>query len=142
MIPFISAVLIPPSIAYLVFNYSKCQIKYNFKRKMNYKAALSLPLLLLAAFSHAASSFKPLDSVTSKFFFADEKVSFLEGQSGLKLKQGSNLFLFEDGFYKPNDKTVFYYQLKQTWNNGELSSDIFRAYFKYSFAKLSIEAGR
>ncbi len=109
---------------------------------MNYKAALSLPLLLLAAFSHAASSFKPLDSVTSKFFFADEKVSFLEGQSGLKLKQGSNLFLFEDGFYKPNDKTVFYYQLKQTWNNGELSSDIFRAYFKYSFAKLSIEAGR
>lgn len=109
---------------------------------MTAKLTLALPFLLLAAFSHAASSFKPLDSVTSKFYFADEKVSFMEGRSGLKLKQGANLFLFEDGFYKPGNNTVFYYQLKQTLNHGERSSEVFRAYFKYTFHKVSLELGQ
>lgn len=109
---------------------------------MNRKFAIALPILFTAALSNAASSFKPLDSVTLKFFFADEKVTFLEGQSGLKLKQGANLFLFEDGFYKPGDKTVFYYQLKQTMNHGERTSEVFRAYFKYTLAKISLEAGQ
>lgn len=109
---------------------------------MNFKFLLAFPLLITPRPSYSATSFKPLDSVTSKFYFADEKVTFLEGQSGLKLKRGANLFLFEDGFYKPGDKAIFYYQLKQTVNHGERTSEVFRAYFKYTLGKISLQLGQ
>ena len=89
----------------------------------------------------AEHTFKPIDSVKSEIFFTDENTHLMEGQDGLKLKKGLNLFLFEDGYFSAGNKFI-YYKFKQTLNNDKTSAEIFKAFFKYTFAKFSFEIGK
>ncbi len=88
------------------------------------------------------ASGKLLSSITTKLYVGNEENSFIEGQSGLRLKKGTNLFLFEDGYYTYGDELALYYQLKQTVNEGNKQSQISRAYAKYRVGKFSLEAGK
>lgn len=89
----------------------------------------------------AKTIFKPIDSVKSEFFFTDENTHLIEGQDGLKLKKGLNLFLFEDGYFSAENK-LLYYKFKQTLNDGKTSAEILKAFFKYTFGKFSFEIGK
>ena len=81
-------------------------------------------------------------SLTSRFYVADEERSFLEGQSGLALRKGANLLLFEDGGASMGKNLLFYYQLKQTFNSDLEKNEFFRGYLKYYFSGFSLEAGK
>ncbi|MBI5197611.1 MAG: hypothetical protein HZA19_03275 [Nitrospirae bacterium] len=81
-------------------------------------------------------------SLTSRFYVADEERSFIEGQSGLALRNGANLLLFEDGGSSIGKNLLVYYQLKQTFNTDGEKNEFFRGYLKYYFSKFSLEAGK
>ena len=89
----------------------------------------------------AEKTFKPIDSIKTELFFTDEATHLIEGQDGLKLKKGLNLFAFEDGYYSTGNKFL-YYQFKQTLNGNKTSAEIFKAFFKYTFGKFSFEVGK
>lgn len=97
--------------------------------------------LLSAQATRAENIFKPIDSIKTELFFTDEATHLIEGQDGLKLKKGLNLFTFEDGYFLSGNKFL-YYKFKQTLNGDKTSAEIFKAFFKYNFGKFSFEIGK
>ncbi len=84
---------------------------------------------------------KPLNSFTTKLYITNENQTYLEGQSGLKLKKGVNLYIFQDGLISLGKKAVFYYQFREWINKKYTKIEPLRLYFKYLFYKWSFEAG-
>ncbi|MBU2574726.1 MAG: capsule assembly Wzi family protein [Elusimicrobia bacterium] len=104
--------------------------------------AIFLPLLFTPALLQAQAAYKAIDTVTSKIYYAPEPGSFIEGRDGLKFAKGLNIFMFEDGWWTPGSKLIFYYSFKQTVSPDKTVNKVFRAYGRYSFSKFSIEAGK
>lgn len=84
---------------------------------------------------------KPLSSITARYYYSGEKNGFMEGQSGMRLANGSNLLLFEDAFISLGTNVVLYCQLKQTLNAEVRDPEILRTYMKLLLFNISIEAG-
>jgi len=89
----------------------------------------------------AENTFRPINTIKTELFFTDEATHLIEGEDGLKLKKGLNLFTFEEGYFQSNNK-LLYYKFKQTLNKDKTSAEIFKAFFKYNFGKFSFEAGK
>ena len=90
---------------------------------------------------HSEFYIKPINSLTTKFYITNEEYSFIPNQSGLKLRKGANLFIFEDGLVSLGKRAVLYYQLRQTKNKDYTKNELFRTYLKLFFYKFSFEAG-
>ncbi len=84
---------------------------------------------------------KPINSFTAKFYITNEEYTFIPNQSGLKLRKGANLFLYEDGFLSLGKRLVLYYQLRQIKNKDYTKNELFRSYLKFFFYKFSFEGG-
>ena len=97
---------------------------------------------LLNIFEYPDYYIKPLNSFETKFYITNEENTFLEGQSGLKLRKGLNLFLFEDGLFSLGRRAVLYYQFRQEWNRAYKKIELFRGYLKFRFYKFSLELGK
>jgi Capsule assembly protein Wzi len=97
--------------------------------------------LLSAQAVYAENTFKPIDTIKTELFFTDEATHLIEGQDGLKLKKGLNIFTFEDGYFKSGNKFL-YYKFKQTLNKDKTRAEIFKAFFKYTYGKFSFEVGK
>ena len=96
----------------------------------------------LNTFEYPMKYLKPLNSFTTKLYITNEEHSFIEGQAGLKLRKGVNLFLLEDGLLSLGKRFILYYQLRQNWNKEYAKFEFLRWYLKFKFWKLSLELGR
>ncbi len=96
----------------------------------------------LNTFEYPVRYIKPINSVTTKVYITNEEYSFIEGQGGLGLRKGVNVFLFEDGLISLGERAVVYYQLRQNWNKEKKVNEFYRWYLKFRFYKFSLELGR
>ena len=96
----------------------------------------------LNTFEYPVKYIKPINSVTTKVYITNEEYSFIEGQGGLGLRKGVNVFLFEDGLISLGERAVIYYQLRQNWNKEKKVNEFYRWYLKFRFYKFSLELGR
>ncbi len=96
----------------------------------------------LNTFEYPVKYIKPLNSFTTKLYITNEEYSFIEGQAGLRLRKGVNLFLIEDGLLSLGKKFIAYYQLRQNWNKKYAKFEFLRWYLKFRLWKLSFELGR
>ncbi|NPA52767.1 MAG: capsule assembly Wzi family protein [Aquificae bacterium] len=96
----------------------------------------------LNTFEYPFRYIKPLNSFTTKLYITNEEYSFIEGQAGLKLRKGVNLFLIEDGLLSIGENFAVYYQFRQNWNKKYAKFEFLRWYLKFKFWKLSVELGR
>ena len=83
-----------------------------------------------------------LFDIKAATYISQEKVSYLEGQSGLRLTEGANLFLFETGRISLGEKAFLGLQLKQSFNDDAAINELYRGYFKIYFSKFSFEIGK
>ncbi len=84
---------------------------------------------------------KPINSLTAKFYITNEEQTYLEGQDGLKLKKGVNVYFLQDGLISLGKKAVLYYQFREWINKKYTKMEPLRFYFKYLFHKWSFEVG-
>ncbi len=98
--------------------------------------------IFLTAKGDTGNYIKPLNAFTVSYYYTNaESNSFIPGMSGLDLEEGSNLFMFQDGYLSMSKHLVIYYQLKETLNSREKKIEAHRAYGKILFYKFSIQAG-
>lgn len=81
-------------------------------------------------------------SMNARVLYTNEEASFLEGQSGLSLRNGANVLAFEDGYINYADEIILYLQLKQVVNQKTMENQLFRGYLKMGFGKWSLELGK
>lgn len=84
---------------------------------------------------------KPINTIQVKTFYTNANYLLLEGQSGLLLKKGFNLITLEDGQISLGENFIFYYQLRQIFNDDTKKGEVLRTYGKFLFGKFSFEAG-
>ena len=83
---------------------------------------------------------KPLNSFSAEFYSTNEEDLSIPGKAGLKLKQGANLFMFQDGYLSLGKHFVGYYQVQEEFSS-EKPVNLFRAYGKHLIGKISLEYG-
>ena len=104
-------------------------------------------LLLICLFvfterSHSSELTEYNINLNLKSFFADEEESFIEGESGLKLYKGLNLFSYEELKLDVWSGLKLQIQFQQAYNKDDTTNKIYRGYIKYNFYKFSLEAGK
>jgi len=82
------------------------------------------------------------NSLRTRVLYTNEERSFLEGQSGLQLRNGANLLAFEDGYVNYSDEIILYLQLKQVVNEKTSQNQLFRGYLKFVGEKWALELGK
>lgn len=80
--------------------------------------------------------------ITSEFFVTNEGNTFLEGHSGLKLKEGGNLFLYERVRLSVGRRMILNFEIKQSVNKDKTANELFRGYLKIFVHKFSLEIGK
>ena len=85
---------------------------------------------------------KPINEVDILVYSTDEENFFIEGSSGIKLKEGFNYYTFLDGFISGGDRLLIYYQLTSKWDSNGYKGNLFRGYGKIKLWKFSLLAGK
>lgn len=98
--------------------------------------------LCLIGESHSSAIANHEFNVYSKSYITDENRSFLEGQSGLKLSRGLNLFLIEDVTFRRGKDLSLNIELLQSYNDDIAKNEFYRGYLKYRIHKFAIEVGK
>ena len=98
--------------------------------------------LFLIGESHSSAIANHEFNVYSKSYITDENRSFLEGQSGLKLYRGLNLFFIEEVNFSRGKDLSLNIELLQSYNDDIAKNEFYRGYLKYRIHKFSIEVGK
>lgn len=85
----------------------------------------------------------PVTSISAKYYYTSRDESFIEGESGLRLSKGSNLYLFQEGIISLGEHFACYLELREQYNGGEDGAYAApnRAYIKAMAGKISFEGG-
>jgi hypothetical protein len=89
-----------------------------------------------------SSNINVYSDIKTELFVTNEDNAFIEGQSGLKLIKGGNLFLFERAGLSAGRRLILDSQIKQTFNGDFSRNEFFRGYLKVFINKFSFEIGK
>lgn len=98
--------------------------------------------LFLTGVCHSSAIANHEFSINSMSYITDENSSFLEGQSGLILSRGLNLFIKEKVKFSHEKYLSLNIELLQSYTDNIAKNEFYRGYIKYRLHKFSIEVGK